>query len=124
MALAKWVPDLKHIAPGGQLIRRARLRAGLSQAELARRLETSQSLIARWERGLVDPSYSTVVRAVRACGFDLHTQIANYDFDHDRLISLNLRLSPEERLRKMQQSYRNLDRLRGVLNKAKDVDGR
>ncbi len=124
MALPKWTPDLKHIAPGGLLIRRARLRAGLSQTELAQRLKTSQSLIARWERGLVDPSYSTVVRAVRACGFDLHVEIVNYDFDHDRLISQNLRLPPKERLRKMQHSFRQLDRFRGALSTSEDSGGR
>lgn len=34
-----------------RLIREARLKAGLSQAELAHRLHTKQSVVARWETG-------------------------------------------------------------------------
>lgn len=84
-------------------IREARLRAGLSQQELARRIDTSQSLVARWERGQVDPRFSTVVRAIRACGFDLSLAVVTYDYDHDLLVQENLRLAPNERLRKMQE---------------------
>ena len=38
-------------------LRRRRLRAGLSQTELARRAGVSQSLVAKIERGRIDPSY-------------------------------------------------------------------
>lgn len=106
-------PDLDHVAPGGSVIRRARLRAGLTQHDLAKRLGTSQSLVARWEGGDVEPGFSTVVRAVRTCGFELEFRIANYDFDHDRLIAMNLRASPEDRLRRMQQFTKELATLRG-----------
>lgn len=102
---------LRDPAPAGILIREARLRAGLSQQELARRLDTSQSLVARWERGQVDPRFSTVVRAIRACGFDLAVGVATYDHDHDLLVRENLRLAPDERLRKMQEVRRGLNEL-------------
>ena len=39
------------------LIREARLRAGITQAELGRRIGRSQSQVARWERGAVTPSF-------------------------------------------------------------------
>ncbi|MEV1198845.1 helix-turn-helix domain-containing protein [Microbispora rosea] len=39
----------------GDLIRQARLRQGLDQAELSRRLEVSQQTISRWERGKTRP---------------------------------------------------------------------
>src|SRR5882672_4239082 len=39
----------------GELIRSARLRAGLSQAELAQRLGMASSSIARWETDTVEP---------------------------------------------------------------------
>lgn len=61
---------------GGELIREARLRAGLTQAEVARRLGTGQSVIARWESGRRSPTFETVVRAIGACGFDLGVSIA------------------------------------------------
>lgn len=98
---------------GGGLIRRARLRAGMSQRELADRLGTSQSLVARWERGWVSPSIETVVKAVRACGFDLEMAISTYDLEHDAHISQNLKLSPTDRLRQMLQGTEALQRLKG-----------
>lgn len=98
-------------AHGGLYIRQARLRAGLTQTELAQRLSTSQSLIARWERGSVEPGFSTVVKAVRACGLDLSVRLASYDADHDLLIQENLKLSPTQRLRHMVEARKGLDEL-------------
>lgn len=80
------------------IIREARRRAGISQAELARRLGTSQSVIGRWETGKRTPSIDNLTAAVRACNLELHLGIANRDPDHDRLIDDSLRLNPEERL--------------------------
>lgn len=74
------------------------MRAGLTQAELAMRLGTTQPAVARWERGAVEPRFSTMVRAVRACGLDLAIGLVEPDRDHDRLIGDYLRLTPEERL--------------------------
>ncbi len=45
---------------------RARLRAGLSQAELAARMKTSQSAIARLESGQTLPSTKTLLRFAEA----------------------------------------------------------
>jgi len=41
-------------------IRRARLRAGMTQAQLARRMGTTQSAIARLEAGLASPKIRTL----------------------------------------------------------------
>jgi ribosome-binding protein aMBF1 (putative translation factor) len=46
----------------------ARLRAGLSQAELAARMGTSQSAIARLESGQTLPSTKTLLRFAQATG--------------------------------------------------------
>lgn len=83
---------------GARLIREARLRAGLTQAELAERLETHQSVVARWETGRSEPTLTTVVRAVRACGLDLHFSLAQRDTDHRRLIADAVKRTPRERL--------------------------
>lgn len=88
---------------GGELIREARRRAGLSQAELAARLRTKQPVVARWESGRRSPSLETVVRAIRACGLEFHPQIANPDEQLERDITRSLRATPKERLRRNQE---------------------
>ncbi|MBM3678187.1 MAG: helix-turn-helix transcriptional regulator [Actinobacteria bacterium] len=52
------------------MIREARLRAGLTQAELAEKSGRDRTVVARWEQGLVAPSVDTLVELVQACGFD------------------------------------------------------
>ena len=56
---------------GSQLIREARRRAGLTQAELAALADTAQPAIARWESGRTAVSLDDVLRLVRLCGLDL-----------------------------------------------------
>lgn len=79
-------------------MREARRRAGLSQAELAARLATTQSVIARWESGATSPSFDTVLRVVRACGLDLSLSLVEQDPDHDRLIGDYLGMPLGQRL--------------------------
>jgi ribosome-binding protein aMBF1 (putative translation factor) len=81
----------------GDLIREARLRAGLTQAELGQKLDSPQSVIARWEAGAVTPSLETVRRIVRACGLDLTFSLAARDDSTVHVITDNLRMSPEQR---------------------------
>ena len=50
------------------MIRSARLRAGLSQAELAVRAAVSQPNVAAYESGQVAPAVSTLERLLRAAG--------------------------------------------------------
>jgi len=50
------------------LIREARTRAGLSQAQLAGRAKTSQSAIARYEVGTATPTLATLERILAASG--------------------------------------------------------
>jgi transcriptional regulator with XRE-family HTH domain len=52
-------------------IGKARTRAGLSQAELARRMKTTQSTIARLESGRGLPSTRTLGRFAKATGHRL-----------------------------------------------------
>lgn len=94
---------------GGRLIAESRKRAGLSQAELAERLRTHQSVIARWETGRTSPAFLTVQRAVRAAGFDLDISLGPAD-EHDlALIRRELRLLPHERLSGMVEAVRRFD---------------
>ncbi|MGH6754915.1 MAG: helix-turn-helix domain-containing protein, partial [Bradyrhizobium sp.] len=49
----------------------ARAKAGLTQEELARRMDTSQSAIARLEGGRMKPSARTLERFAKATGTHL-----------------------------------------------------
>ena len=49
----------------------ARQMSGLTQAELAERMETTQSAVARWESGKHLPSCQTLQRLARATNTDL-----------------------------------------------------
>jgi transcriptional regulator with XRE-family HTH domain len=80
------------------LLHEARLRAGLTQAELGRRVNRTQSQIARWERGDVKPSLETLRELIRACGLELTFGLANYDDSYDEWILKALELTPGERL--------------------------
>jgi ribosome-binding protein aMBF1 (putative translation factor) len=55
---------------------KARLRAGLSQAELAARMGTSQSAIARLESGQTLPSTKTLLRFAEATGSKFHIRLS------------------------------------------------
>ncbi len=50
---------------------KARRRAGLSQAELARRMKATQSTVARLESGRGQPSTRTLLRFAKATGHRL-----------------------------------------------------
>lgn len=54
---------------------RARTKANLSQAELAKRIGTTQSAIARLEGGGVSPSLSTLRRYADATGSKLQIEL-------------------------------------------------
>jgi transcriptional regulator with XRE-family HTH domain len=87
----------------GTLIREARLRAGLSQIELSRRSGKDRAQLARWERDVVQPSFETLRELVRACGFDLETNLVPYEADpaQDTRLEKTLHRSPQERLQAM-----------------------
>lgn len=65
------------------LIREARLAAGLSQVELARRAGTSQPAIARYEAGTSSPSIVTLDRVLRAAGRRLELSSTPAATSHD-----------------------------------------
>jgi ribosome-binding protein aMBF1 (putative translation factor) len=55
---------------------RARLRSGLSQAELAARMNTSQSAIARLESGQTLPSTKTLLRFAEATSSKIQLRLS------------------------------------------------
>ena len=58
-----------------QIIREARLKAGLTQTELAARLGRERAQVARWETGGQEPSFANLAAAVEACGYTLDLAI-------------------------------------------------
>ncbi len=73
----KWVRDPEYRAVYGELgpefdlarsVIEARARAGLTQEQLAKRMRTTQSVIARLEGGRTRPSTKTLERLAQATG--------------------------------------------------------
>jgi transcriptional regulator with XRE-family HTH domain len=103
---------------GGTLVREARRRAGLTQLELAARLGTTQSAIARLERGATEPSFARVVEAIGACGFDLVPRLLPSDDADWSVASANLRVAPDTRVRRHQAAVRFAEAGRRALRDA------
>lgn len=83
------------------LVRDARLRAGLTQRELASRAETAQSVVARIERGQTSPTWETLIRLLAAAGFDLDATLAVRPVFGSHMlddVARILCLTPEQRL--------------------------
>lgn len=103
----------------GSLILSARLKAGLTQRELADRLGVSQPTVAAYESGRRQPTLPTLMRWLTAAGFDLHMALVPLD-DHDRVLdSLERLRSPEDQERwrryqneRVQAARERLERIR------------
>jgi ribosome-binding protein aMBF1 (putative translation factor) len=76
----KWLKDSKYkteyskLAPEFELAKaiiEARTQAGLTQNQLARKMKTTQSVIARLEGGRAHPSTKTLERLAKATGTQL-----------------------------------------------------
>jgi transcriptional regulator with XRE-family HTH domain len=85
----------------GQLLREARRRYGVSQAQLAIRAGTRQSAISRIESGRVSPTFETLQTLLDLLGENLTIGSERPDTGIDlSLNEANLRLSPSARLRR------------------------
>jgi ribosome-binding protein aMBF1 (putative translation factor) len=83
----------------GHLVREARRRAGLSQDELADRVGTTQSAIARLERGRAVPTLERTRELIRACGLELRFELVPIDESDLSLAQTNRTLTIDGRLR-------------------------
>lgn len=83
-----------------QIIQAARLKAGLTQAELAERLGRDRAQVARWEIGGQEPSFENLRAAVEACGFVLKLEIAEREVDAelDAELETSLLEAPQQRV--------------------------
>ncbi|MGC1419430.1 MAG: helix-turn-helix transcriptional regulator [Acidimicrobiales bacterium] len=94
----------------GDLIKEARLRAGLTQSELGERLGKAQSVIARWERDDVSPSLETLRDVVRGCGLDLTFFMSKFDDSNVTIIDEHLRMTTAQRFADLMARVRFHDR--------------
>jgi transcriptional regulator with XRE-family HTH domain len=88
-------------ATAAQLIREARLKAGLTQTQLAERLARERAQIARWETGGQEPSFENVVAVVEACGYALSVEIGDRVDDPalDAELTASILQAPQQRVR-------------------------
>jgi transcriptional regulator with XRE-family HTH domain len=86
---------------GGELIREARTRAGLTQIELSRLTRRERSVLARWEQGVISPPVESLLACVQACGFDLPLVLVPLDESQDPELRDSLLLPPNERVRRV-----------------------
>ncbi|HEY5221593.1 MAG TPA: helix-turn-helix domain-containing protein [Microbacteriaceae bacterium] len=63
------------MATAAEYIKRARLRGGLSQTELATSAGLTQSVISAYESGNREPSFPVLERLIHAAGFDMHVDL-------------------------------------------------
>ncbi len=97
-----------------EIVRDARRGAFLTQAQMAARLGTTQSAVARLEAPGANPTVETLERALEAAGrrLELHSvePVASLD---ETLIDRQLRLSPAERVTAFMTAYENVRRMIG-----------
>ncbi len=85
------------------VVRLARLKAGLSQRELAERAGVPATMISAYERDQRQPSLETLLKLLHAAGFELRLNLEPLDRHDDTLEALEERRSPAERRRRDQQ---------------------
>lgn len=90
-------------SPAAALLQLARLKAGISQRELAERASVPTTMISAYERDKRQPSVSTLLRLVHAAGFELRMRLEPYDPHDEVLAGLEARRSPSERRRRDRQ---------------------
>jgi transcriptional regulator with XRE-family HTH domain len=100
----------------GAIIREARKAAGLTQAELARRMGITQPSVARIEAAGDNVTMATLKRAAAAMERAVILQVTappDSGIDESQLLAL-IKLSPDERLRSFTASHRNLESLKAA----------
>jgi transcriptional regulator with XRE-family HTH domain len=103
------------------LVREARRRSGLTQAQLAERAGVPKSTVGRIESGARVPSTELVERLVEAAGWNVSVSLSEPDPDTDSMFERTLRRSPAQRLADATRAARFVLRGRRAVSAA--VDG-
>lgn len=83
-----------------QILREARLKAGMTQTELATRLGRERAQVARWETGAQEPSFANLTAAVEACGFTFTVEIGEREPtpELDAELERSVQQAPQQRV--------------------------
>lgn len=103
------------------LVREARKRAGLTQAELGRRAGVPQSTVGRIESGARVPSTALIEALIRAAGFELRVGLGEPDPGSDSLFERSLGRTPSQRLADATRAARFVLRGRRSVRRARDA---
>jgi transcriptional regulator with XRE-family HTH domain len=103
----------------GSLILAARLKSGLTQRDLADRLNVSQPTVAAYESGRRQPTVPTLMRWLAAAGFDLRMTLVPRDDHDDVLESLERLRSPEDQERWQRYQRERVQAARDRLERTK-----
>ena len=87
-------------SPSSALLHLARVKAGISQRELADRAGVPVTMISAYERDQRQPTLTTLLKLLRAAGFDLRLHLAAYDPHDDILAGLEAGRSESEQRRR------------------------
>jgi transcriptional regulator with XRE-family HTH domain len=72
----------------GYLILKARSKADFSQADLAKRIGSTQPMVARWESGAQVPNLNTLIKIAEATGYDLAVGLHDQKAAENRFVAL------------------------------------
>jgi transcriptional regulator with XRE-family HTH domain len=100
------------------LLQQARRRAGITQSELAARVGTTQSAIARWERGASHPSTERLESLVAACDLELQFALAPRDPDEIASLQRNLEMTVDDRINRVITFHRFIASGRAAMARA------
>jgi transcriptional regulator with XRE-family HTH domain len=106
------------MSTAARMLRYARVKAGLSQRELAERASVPQPTVARIESGAVTPRVDTLDKLLRAAGYMLEIDVLRGEGVDTALIDQMLDYDPPERLRRAEQEARALRRLEDALRRS------
>jgi transcriptional regulator with XRE-family HTH domain len=87
------------------LLRQARSEAGLTQAEVARRLGVSQGAVAKLERPGANPTVATLDNALQSFGRRLVLSARPKRGIDETLVAQQLRLTHQQRLEQLERMY-------------------
>lgn len=101
--------------PAAGLLRLARSMAGITQAELARRAGVPATMISAYERDRRQPTLATLLRLLKAAGYELRLHLEPYD-DHDDVLAAEREAWPVEQREAWEAAQRaKIDRGRPVI---------
>lgn len=90
-------------SPSAALLQLARIKAGLSQQELAQRASVPATMISAYERDKRQPSLNTLLKLLHAAGFELTMKLEPYDRHDELLEALEHKRSSSERKKRDRQ---------------------